>query len=111
MTVMEHSHPRIILLGPPLCGKTTQSKLLEKKYPDTPTIEINQLENHDAETLSLSGVFLNDNEAKAGYLKKLRASYFSTIIYLDVPDEVLVDRWHQTMLSLDSNHKVGEETR
>ena len=90
-----------------------QSKLLQKKYAGVQVVEVGQLKTVSASELSTSGCFLNDNEGNAGYLKTavFAPKFLSTVIFLDVPDEVLIQRWHATMQELDSSHNPEEDTR
>ncbi|GMH76943.1 hypothetical protein TrST_g2728 [Triparma strigata] len=105
--------PRVLLLGPTQSGKREQCTLLSKAYPRVPIIDAAEFRPEGTvhkQDLVKSGCFCYDRKATADHLSVVGKDFFDTIVLLRVPDEILVQRWHEGMKKLDANHDIMDES-
>ena len=88
--------PRVLLLGPTQSGKRQQCRLLSKTFPNVPIIDVNDIGvKHSKEDLKESGCFCFDGEGRGEHVKKVEVDFFDTVVLLKVPEEILIERWHE----------------
>ena len=87
--------PRILLTGPPGCGKSQQSKYLSKAFPKS---HLHQWTSLTCATpppfsaASTSSYIVEDAIGDGSIFNHLPQHFFGLIVYLDVPDDVSVER-------------------